>query len=74
MIEDAGLIAKTLEHSCNALCSFASAAFLERYGHPESPAELPKFSAAASSDGYIPEGGARWTLAGYEQVLYDTSS
>jgi DNA-binding transcriptional LysR family regulator len=59
MIEDAGLIAKTLRHSERVLV--ASPAFLERYGHPESPAELPKFSAAASSDD-ISEGGARWTL------------
>ena len=59
MIEDAGLIAKTLRHSQRVLV--ASPAFLERYGHPESPAELPKFSAAASSDDIF-EGGARWTL------------
>jgi DNA-binding transcriptional LysR family regulator len=59
MIEDAGLIAKTLRHSQRVLV--ASPAFLERFGRPESPAELPKFSAAASSDDIF-EGGARWTL------------
>src|SRR6202041_2544875 len=58
-IEDAGLIAKTLRHSQRVLV--ASHAFLERYGYPESPAELPKFNAAASSDDIF-EGGARWTL------------
>ena len=58
-IEDAGLIAKRLRHSQRVLV--ASPAFLERYGRPESPAELPKFNAAASSDDVF-EGGARWTL------------
>jgi DNA-binding transcriptional LysR family regulator len=48
MIEDAGLIAKTLRHSQRVLV--ASPAFLERYGHPGSPAELPNLNAAASSD------------------------
>jgi DNA-binding transcriptional LysR family regulator len=59
VIEDAGLIAKTLRHSQRVLV--ASHAFLERYGYPESPAELPKLNAAASSDDFF-EGGARWTL------------
>ena len=59
MIEDAGLIAKTLRHSQRVLV--ASAAFLERYGRPESPVELPRFNVAVSSDDTF-EGGARWTL------------
>ena len=44
-----------------SVLNFASPAFLERYGHPESPAELPKFNTAASSDDIF-DGGARWIL------------
>ena len=60
VIEDvAGLVAKTLGNSQRVLV--VSPAFLERYGRPESPADLPKFNTAASSDDIF-DGGARWTL------------
>jgi DNA-binding transcriptional LysR family regulator len=60
MIEDvAGLVAKTLGHSQRVLV--VSPAFLERYGRPESPADLPKFDTVASTDDVF-EGGARWSL------------
>jgi len=60
VIEDvAGLVAKTLGNSQRVLV--VSPAFLERYGRPESPADLPKFNTAASSNDVF-EGGARWTL------------
>jgi DNA-binding transcriptional LysR family regulator len=60
VIEDvAGLVAKTLGKSQRVLV--ASPAFLDRYGRADSPADLPKFSTAASSDD-ISDGGARWTL------------
>ncbi len=38
-----------------------SPAFLDRYGRPHDPSELPKFNTAASSDDIF-DGGARWTL------------
>ena len=60
IIEDvAGLVAKTLGKSQRVLV--ASPAFLDRYGRPGSPADLPKFHTAASSDDIF-DGGARWTL------------
>ena len=60
VIEDvAGLVAKTLGNSQRVLV--VSPAFLERYGRPESPADLPKFNTAASSNDIF-DGGARWTL------------
>src|SRR6201996_479613 len=59
VIEDTGLVAKTLRHSQRVLV--ASPAFLERHGRPGSPAELPKFNVAASSDDTF-DGGTRWTL------------
>jgi DNA-binding transcriptional LysR family regulator len=59
-IEDvAGLIAKTLGNSQRVLV--VSPAFLERYGCPENPAELPKFDTVASTDDVF-DGGARWNL------------
>jgi DNA-binding transcriptional LysR family regulator len=60
VIEDvAGLVAKTLGKSQRVLVG--SPAFLDRYGRPHDPAELPKFNTAASSDDIF-DGGARWTL------------
>src|SRR6266576_3048678 len=48
-IEDvAGLVAKTLGNSQRVLV--VSPAFLEQYGRPESPAELPKFDTVTSTD------------------------
>lgn len=59
-IEDvAGLVAKTLGRSQRVLV--VSPTFIARYGHPENPADLPKFDTAASSDDIF-DGGARWTL------------
>src|SRR6266566_549046 len=60
VIEDvAGLVAKTLGNSQRVLA--VSPAFLERYGRPESPADLPRFSTAASVDDIF-DSGARWNL------------
>lgn len=59
-VEDvAGLVAKTLGNSQRVLV--VSTAFLERYGRPENPAELPKFDTVASTDDVF-DGGARWNL------------
>jgi len=59
-IEDvAGLVAKTLGKSQRVLV--VSPAFLERYGRPESPLDLPKFNTVASTDDIF-DGGARWDL------------
>jgi len=59
-IEDvAGLVAKTLGKSQRVLV--VSPAFLERYGRPESPADLAKFDAVASTDDVV-DTGARWNL------------
>src|SRR5262249_6295747 len=61
VIEDvAGLVAKTLGESQRVLV--VSAAFLERYGRPANPADLPKFETVASTDDVF-DGGARWNLA-----------
>jgi DNA-binding transcriptional LysR family regulator len=60
VIEDvAGLVAKTLGNSQRVLV--VSPAFLDRYGQPENPADLPKFNTAASTDDIF-DGGARWNL------------
>ena len=60
VIEDvAGLVAKTLGHSQRVLV--VSPAFLDHYGHPENPADLPKFNTVASTDDIF-AGGARWKL------------
>jgi DNA-binding transcriptional LysR family regulator len=55
----AGLVAKTLGLSQRVLV--VSPAFLAHYGHPENPADLPKFNTVASSDDIF-DGGARWNL------------
>jgi DNA-binding transcriptional LysR family regulator len=61
VIEDvAGLVAKTLGHSQRVLV--VSPAFLDRYGLPENPADLPRFNTVASINDIF-EGGARWSLA-----------
>ena len=61
VIDDvAGLVAKTLGNSQRVLV--VSPAFLDRYGRPENPADLPKFNTVASTDDIF-EGGARWNLA-----------
>jgi DNA-binding transcriptional LysR family regulator len=60
VIEDvAGLIAKTLGHSQRVLV--VSPAFLNQFGRPESPADLPSFHTVASTDDAF-DGGARWDL------------
>jgi DNA-binding transcriptional LysR family regulator len=60
VIEDvAALVAKTLGSSQRVLV--VSPAFLDHYGRPESPADLPKFNTVASTDD-ISDGGARWNL------------
>ena len=60
VVEDvAGLVAKTLGYSQRVLV--VSPDFLGRYGHPENPAELPKFNTVASTDDIF-DSGARWNL------------
>ena len=60
LIEDvAGLVAKTLGNSQRVMV--VSRAFLDRYGRPENPADLPTFNTVASTDDIF-DGGARWTL------------
>src|SRR5580693_4837503 len=60
VIEDvAGLVAKTLGNSQRVLV--VTPAFLDRYGRPENPADLPKFDTVASTDDIF-DGGARWAL------------
>jgi len=59
-IEDvAGLVAKTLGNSKRVLV--VSPTFLDHYGRPESPADLPKFATVASIDDIF-DRGARWNL------------
>jgi DNA-binding transcriptional LysR family regulator len=59
-IEDvAGLVAKTLGTSQRVLV--VSRAFLDRYGRPERPADLPRFTTVASTDDIFDD-GARWNL------------
>src|SRR6201993_2177745 len=61
VIEDvAGLVAKHLGDSQRVLV--VSRAFLDRYGRPENPVDLPKFDTVASTDDIF-DGGARWNLA-----------
>lgn len=60
VIEDvAGLVAKTLGNSHRVMV--VSRSFLDQYGRPETPADLPKFNTVASTDDIF-DGGARWTL------------
>jgi DNA-binding transcriptional LysR family regulator len=60
VIEDvAGLVAKTLGNSQRVMV--VSRNFLDQYGRPETPADLPKFNTAASTDDIF-DGGARWIL------------
>jgi DNA-binding transcriptional LysR family regulator len=59
-IEDvAGLVAKTLGTSQRVLV--VSPAFLDHYGRPKHPADLPTFNTVASTDDIF-DGGARWNL------------
>jgi DNA-binding transcriptional LysR family regulator len=59
-IEDvAGLVAKTLGHSQRVMV--VSPTFLDQFGRPENPAELPKFNTVASTDDTF-DSGARWNL------------
>src|SRR6476659_1343394 len=55
----AGLVAKTLGNSQRVLV--VSPAFLDRYGRPDNPTDLPKFDTVASSDDIF-DSGARWNL------------
>src|SRR6201982_2981399 len=60
VIEDvAGLVAKTLGNSQRVMVVCRN--FLDQYGRPETPADLPKFNTVASTDDIF-DGGARWTL------------
>ena len=60
VIEDvAGLVAQTLGSSQRVLV--VSPAFLHHHGHPQNPADLPKFNTVASTDDIF-DGGARWNL------------
>ena len=52
----AGPVAKTLENSQRVLV--VSPAFLDHYGRPENPADLPKFDTVASSDNIFDSGSA----------------
>jgi DNA-binding transcriptional LysR family regulator len=66
LIEDvAGLVAKTLGKSQRVLV--VSPGFLEHYGRPEAPAELPKFSTVASTDDIF-DAGARWNLTDLDNL------
>ena len=57
VIEDvAGLVAKTLGNSKRVLV--VSPAFLDQYGRPENPADLPKFATVASIDDIFDVGRA----------------
>ncbi|HUC30110.1 MAG TPA: LysR substrate-binding domain-containing protein [Candidatus Acidoferrum sp.] len=60
VVEDvAGLVAKTLGNSKRVLV--VSPTFLDHYGRPENPADLPKFAIVASIDDVF-DRGARWNL------------
>jgi DNA-binding transcriptional LysR family regulator len=64
VIEDvAGLVAKSLGNSQRVLV--VGPAFLDQYGRPENPADLPKFNTVASTDDIF-DGGARWNLTNLE--------
>jgi DNA-binding transcriptional LysR family regulator len=64
LIEDvAGLVAKTLGNSKRVLV--VSPTFLDHYGRPENPAELPKFATVASVDDIF-DRGARWNLTNFD--------
>jgi DNA-binding transcriptional LysR family regulator len=65
-IEDvAGLVAKTLGNSQRVLV--VSPTFLDRYGRPETPADLPKFDTVASIDDVF-DSGARWNLTNLDEL------
>jgi DNA-binding transcriptional LysR family regulator len=60
IIEDvAGLVARTLGNSQRILV--VSSAFLDRFGRPREPADLPKFDTVATTDDIF-DSGARWNL------------
>jgi DNA-binding transcriptional LysR family regulator len=68
VIEDvAGLVAKTLANSKRVLV--VSPSFLDRYGRPENPIDLPKFDTVASTDDVF-DGGARWNLANLDNQTH----
>jgi DNA-binding transcriptional LysR family regulator len=69
VIEDvAGLVAKNLGNSQRVLV--VSPTFLDRYGRPEKPVDLPKFDTVASTDDIF-DSGARWNLTNLdEQTAY----
>jgi DNA-binding transcriptional LysR family regulator len=67
-IEDvAGLVAKTLGNSQRAMV--VSPGFLDRYGRPENPGELPNYDTVASTDDIF-DGGARWNLATGQRTVH----
>jgi DNA-binding transcriptional LysR family regulator len=64
VIEDvAGLVAKTLGPSQRVLV--VSPSFLDHFGRPASPDDLPKFNTVGSTDDIF-DGGARWNLMNLE--------
>jgi DNA-binding transcriptional LysR family regulator len=64
VIEDvAGLIAKTLGNSQRVMV--VSRNFLDQYGRPETPADLPRFNTVASTDDIF-DGGARRSLTSHD--------
>jgi DNA-binding transcriptional LysR family regulator len=65
VMEDvSGLVARTLGTSQRVLV--VSRAFVDRYGRPDSPADLPKFDTVASTDDIF-DNGARWNLSNLDQ-------
>lgn len=67
-IEDvAGLVAKTLATSKRVMVVGQS--FLDQYGRPDTPIDLPKFNTVASTDD-VYDGGARWSLANSENKTH----
>jgi DNA-binding transcriptional LysR family regulator len=68
VIEDvAGLVAKTLGNSQRVLV--VDPTFLDRYGRPENPVDLPKFNSVASTDDVF-DGGARWNLTNLDNQTH----
>ena len=59
----AGLVAKSLGTSQRVLV--VSPVFLDHYGRPERPADLPRFTTVASTDDIFDD-GARWNLMNLE--------
>src|ERR1041385_5836433 len=63
----AGLVAKTLGNSQRVMVVRRN--FLDQYGRPETPADLPKLDTVASTDD-VYDAGARWSLADPENKTH----